>query len=218
MAEWVNPDIGYQNNILRALGIGGGLGTAFGGIAGLMGKDPYKDAINQLKQSEGTYSKYYNPYLNRGEDASQSLHEMYKNLLGNPGDQYNKLAQGYQQSPGYQFALNQALQASGNEAAAGGMSGSPMAQQQAMGVAQGMASKDFQDYMNRVTGLFGAGLSGQQDESKMGWDASKSLADNLVSLQQQQAKLGIEQQQNKSNNWANIFKGAAQALPFMFMP
>jgi len=140
------------------------------------------DAANaELNKIPGATSPYYDPYINAGKEALGTLKDEYGNLLQDPGSIYDRLGKGYKESPGYQFALKQALGAGQNASAAGGMLGTPADQQQQMGLAQDVASKDFQKYLDSVTGLYGKGLSGTEGLNKQGFDASteygKMLAD-----------------------------------------
>jgi hypothetical protein len=78
----------------------------------------------------------------------------------------------------------------GNQAAAGGMLGTPQAQLQSADVAGGLAQKDFGDYMNRMMGLYGTGLQGLGNINQMGYDASTGYGNMLGSLLGQQAQYG----------------------------
>lgn len=82
-------------------------------------------------------------------------------LVSNPGQVMNQLGQGFQSSPGYQFEMNQALDAAQRAASAGGMAGSPAHQQTNMELAQGLASKDYNQYMQNAMNMYGQGLAGQ---------------------------------------------------------
>lgn len=191
------------------------LSNLFGG-----GKNPANAANQYLNQIPGQMSPYFNPYIGAGQGALNTLQGQYGNLLNNTGDVYNKLAGGYKESPGYQFALQQALGAGQNQSAAGGMLGTPADQQQQMGIATGLANQDFGNYMQNQMGLYGQGLQGMQGLNQMGWDASKSFAENLANVLGQQAQYGYAgqagQNANRSGLLNNIFQLGGQALPFLF--
>lgn len=168
-----------------AAGIGGGLYNLFSGGPGIA-----KEANKYLNQIPGAMQPYYQPYMSAGQNALGQLMGQYGQLTGSTGDVYNKLASGYQESPGFQTALKQALGAAGNQAAAGGMSGTPQAQLQSADVAGTLAQKDFGDYMSRMMGLYGTGLQGMGDINKMGFGASTDYANMLGSILGQQGQYG----------------------------
>ena len=215
--NWVNP------GSLRNLGLGMGGGQALGGLAGLFGwgqgKNPADVANQTLNKIPGAMQPYYSPYQEAGKGALSDLQNQYGNLTNNTGDVYNKLAGGYKESPGYQFQLHQALEAGNNQAAAGGIAGSPAAQQANMGVAQGLASQDYNNYLNSVLGLYGQGLQGQQGLNQMGYNANTDYANMLGSNLGQQAQYGYAGQAGKnqasSGSWQNLLSGLGTALPFL---
>lgn len=208
-------------------GMASGIGQMLGGIFGPRnGGRKIADAANQYyNQIPGEIGKYYDPYINEGRGAYDEMSERYRGLMDDPSKVLGDIGSKYQESPGYKWALQQALQAGGNAAAAGGMAGTPMHQQESMETAQGMASKDFENYLNHALGLYGAGLEGGQgiasDKYGKGYGASQSMADAIASMRAQQAQMaagaeGMNQRQ-KAGNWSNIFQGAASALPWMFL-
>ena len=130
--------------LFNQLSMGSGIAGLGGGLYNIFGKQksPY-DAANKIYgQIPGATEKYLSPYMTAGQSALGDLMGQYGQLTGSTGDVYNKLAGGYQQSPGFQQALKQAMGAVGNQAAAGGMLGTPQAQLQSADVAGGLAQKD----------------------------------------------------------------------------
>lgn len=212
------------SNLAKGSGIAGGLGSIAGGIAGLFGnknKNPADAANNYLSQIPESIRPYFQPFIDAGNRARPQLQNNYDQLLNNPNAIYNKLGEGYQQSPGYQFKLQQALAGANNAQAAGGMLGTPQHQQVNMGVANGIASQDYNDYLNQVKSLYGMGLQGEQGLNNQGFEASRGYGENLGSILGQQAQYAYEGQnaENEGNekNWSNIFSGAASALPWLFL-
>lgn len=183
-------------------------------------KNPAGEANKYLNQIPGTINPYYQPYINAGQGALNNVQGEYGKLTNDPNAIYNKLASGYEPSKGYQFNLQQALNAGQNAAASGGMLGTPQNQQQSQQIASGLASQDFQNYLANNMGLYGMGLQGQQGLESQGWDASKSLAENLANVLGRQGQLAYEgqaaQNANRGANWSNLFGLAGQALPYLF--
>jgi hypothetical protein len=213
-------------DILGSLSGASGLGSILGGLSGLFGSgkknknDPSQAANSYLNQIPGTLGTYLNSYILQGQQTSPQLQQMYSQLMGNPGQQYNQLGAGYKESPGYQFKLQQALGAAGNAAAAGGTLGTPMHQQNSMQIANDIASQDYESYLNHILDLYKVGLGGNENLATRGYDASSRLAENLGSNLSQQAnyKYAGQAGKNLSNqqNWSNIFGGLGQAAPWLF--
>lgn len=195
----------------------GSLGQVGGGLAGLFGGKKFNgtnpsDVANQyLNQIPGAMKPYYQPYMDAGGKALQNLQGEYGTLTDNPQDIYEKLSKNYEPSKGYKFSLEQALNAAGNASAAGGMAGTPQDQQQQMKIGQGLASQDFQQYLDRMLGLYGTGLQGQQGLETQGFNANTDYGNMLGSLLGQQAQYGYAGQdwknQNRRQNLNNIFSG-----------
>src|SRR5579864_175938 len=123
----------------------GGAGMAGAGFGALFGghEDPAESANPYFDQIPGQLEKYYNPYIQRGNRAGDAMEGAYGNLINDPGGMLNKIGGGYQQSPGFKFAMQQALQGAGHGAAAGGMAGTPQHEQQNMEIATNLANQDY---------------------------------------------------------------------------
>jgi hypothetical protein len=188
------------------------LGQIAGGIFGMSDyNNPASAAQPYLNQISGANQQYLNPYNQIGQQAGGSLQGQYNQLLNNPGGMLNKIGQGYHQSPGFNFALSQALHGANQGMASGGMAGSPMAQQQNMGVATGMANQDYYNWLNNATGMYGKGLQGMQGMYGIGENAGNNMANNISQALSQQAAYGYAGQnaanQNQASGWGDIFSG-----------
>lgn len=171
-------------------GILGDIGSAVGG---LFGKNPYSSGMDYLKQIPGTIKPYYQPYINSGRTALHELMPQYNQMINNPNQLYSKFGQGFQQSPGYQFQVDQATKAANSAAAAGGMLGTPAEQQELAGTVSGLANQDFYHYLSQIMGLYGGGLEGLGHINDMGYNASNELAQSLGNLLTGQAGYGMGQ-------------------------
>jgi hypothetical protein len=223
MAAWNNPDFPSNggNDWFKQMMMGSGFGQMAGGLAGLFGgggRNPADAANKRLDNIPGQVSPYYQPYQQAGAGALSDLQNQYKDLLS--GGVYNKLGEGYKESPGYQFKLKQALGAGGNAAAAGGMLGTPQHEQQSMQIGNDIASQDFNDYMQKQMGLYGLGLQGQQGINKMGYDANTGYGNMMGNIEGQKAAYDYAGQAGKNQqsqgNWANIFGGLGSLIPGLF--
>ncbi len=186
-------------------------------------------AMPFLNQMPGQISPYYQPYVDSGHQALgqyqgqvgqltgmlPGLQNQYQGLMNNPQDIISRLGGTYHQSPGYQFNLNQGEEAINNAAAAGGMAGSPQHQYQAGQLASNFANQDYNQYMDRIMGLFGqglqgsqglygAGLQGLQGLNEQGYGASTGLAGDLASILSNKANLGYAGQNNQNQMSGNL--------------
>jgi len=183
------------------------------------GKNPANSANDYLSKIPGAMSPYYQPYIQGGQEAGKQLTDQYSQLTQNPGDFYAKMGQGYKESPGYQYKLQQALGAGQNAAAAGGQLGLPQDQQQQMETANNISSQDYDQYMQHVMDLFGLGQQGQQKMQQQGFDASTGYGQNLgnvLGTQGQYAFAGqAGQNANRSNMMSNLLKAGGAGLGWL---
>lgn len=194
----------------------------FDGLFGGSKKDPYKEARQYLDKMEPMLHQYYDPYVSWGNQAMPTLEEQYAMLLQNPSALYASLGSEYQTSPGYQFQLDQALNAGNQAMSAGGMLGTPAHQQQNMGYAQGLANQDYNNYMARMLDMYGLGLSGTQGQLGYGYNASNQLASGLGNLYGSQANLAFggaaSQNKQSSDMWGSILGLAGTAAGSLLGP
>ena len=199
-------------------GMGAGLGNIGNGLYGLFNpqKTPASAADPYLGQISGQTGKYFDPYFNAGKDTIPQLQGQYGQLTNDPGGKLNSIGESYQQSPGFKFALQQALQGAGHASAAGGMAGSPQDSQQQMQMATDMASQDYNNWLQQATGMYNSGLQGQQGMMNNGMQAGSNQADMIaqqLSAQAQNASNNQNQKnQQQANAWGNIFSGIGQGI------
>lgn len=198
------------NSDMLASGIGG-LGAGLMGLFGGNGQNPANAAQPFYNQITQTNQQYLNPYNQAGQTAMGNLQGQYAQLMNNPGAMFNTIGQSYHQSPGFQFALHQAMMAGNQAGAAGGMAGSPMQQQQNMGLATQMGNQDYYNYMNHAMQMYGQGLQGEQGIMGQGANAAENMAGNISTGLSQQAAAAYYgqagQNQAQGNNASNIFSG-----------
>lgn len=197
-----------------------GIMSAAGGLSGLFGnknKGNPADAANRyLDQIPGQMNPYYQPYMDAGKGALGKLTGEYGNTIDDPNSIYNKLAEGYKESPGYAFKLKQALGAGQNASAAGGMLGTPQDVQQQSQIGHDIADQDFEKYMERMNGIYNRGLQGEEGINQKGFDASTGYGNMLGSILGQKGMNAFtgQQGQNQANqaNWSNFFGGIGQGV------
>lgn len=219
------PEIAGQVNEQRAGlksslgGIGAGLG-ALGGYFFGGGQSPYEAASPYIEGIPGILGQYYDPYVQAGQQALPTLQEQYGRLISDPGGVMGGIGAGFQESPGYQFAVEQAQKASGQAAAAGGMVGSPQQQQEISETITGLANQDYYNYLSRAMGMYGQGLSGMGGLGQMGYEASTGLGQNLANVAMTQANLAGGQaemeRQQEQGMWGTL-GGLAGGIAGMFV-
>lgn len=190
---------------------GGVAGGVLGGLSGGGGdaqKKAQKRAMGYLDQIPDTIKPYYDPYINAGKSALPGYQDMMHQLMTNPNEFLSKMGASYQESPGYQWNKKEAEGGIGNAAAAGGMAGSPQHEQQNAEMVSGLASKDYNDYMNRIMQSLGIGASGTQGLINTGASMSGDLATNLANVLNSKSNLayggGINQAQAKGGQMGSM--------------
>lgn len=153
----------------RAGGIANGLWNLFGNP-----RDPSADASKYLDQINGSVDGYMNPYIDAGKSALPQVQGQFDRLINDPTSVMSSIGGKFQQSPGYQWDVDQATRAANNAGAASGMAGSPAEQQQLATTVHGLANQDYDKFMDRGLGLYGQGLGGMSDINHMGFDASNN--------------------------------------------
>ncbi len=207
---------------MKMIGMGSGIGQAAGGawnIFGNKGINPADAANQSLNKIPGQSLEQYNPYMQAGKSALDDLQNRYKDLFS--GNVQNTLGENYKESPGYQWKLKQALAASNNAQAAGGMLGTPQHEQLNMQTAEGIAGQDYNDYIKNQMGLYGLGLGGEEGINNQGFDATKQYTDTLNNMASQQAGYNYAGQAGKNaskgQGMSDIFSGISSFLPFLFL-
>jgi hypothetical protein len=181
--------------------IGQGAGDIFNGLFGGRGTTPNTGQSNSyLSQIQPGIDRYLQPYIGAGQNAMGTLQGQYQNLMNDPGAMMKKIGAGYQQSPGYQYNVDQMTKAGNNAAAAGGYLGSPQQQEYMAGQIGGLASQDYNQYLNNAMGLYGQGLQGMGDINQMGYGASGQAQQSMSDMLKSQAQLAYSNAMNKSNS------------------
>lgn len=244
MPKWMG---GTGMNMGQAMGMGAGIGNILGGIfGGMNNKNPMNSAMPYMNQSRNDIQNAFNPYIKTGQAQLPGLQQQYgqltSNLPGlqqqygqltsNPGGVVNAIGSSFHQSPGFQFQIQQALGAANRAAAAGGMAGSPMEQQNIAGTVNGLANQDYYNYLGNAENmynrglagqqqLYGMGLQGQQGLYGMGYGASQNMGEDLGQLGMSQAQLAYAGQadQNQQNGaiWGMIGSGIGDAATAAMM-
>jgi len=128
------------------------------GFKGL--KTDYAKAMDSIATGADTATGYLQPYA----DAAAPAAGMYSDALGLNGADGNARAVGaFQVSPGYDFQVNQGLDALDRRAASRGMLASGNNSIDTINYSQGVANQEYGGWLDRLNGQqqFGAGVAGQ---------------------------------------------------------
>lgn len=194
----------------------GSSGMASAGLGMMTGdyKNPSDAGMNYMDKIPGQLDKYMSPYIDAGNRQLPGLENQYNQITNNPGGKLNEIGAGYHESPGFQFALQQALQGAGHAAAAGGMAGTPQHEQQNMGIATGLANQDYNQWLGNALGMYGLGTQGRQGLYDTGAKTGISMGEDLASVLANKAKLAYEGQnaenQHEGGKWGSFLGGAGQ--------
>jgi len=182
---------------------------AAGGLGTLLGGNPSDAGMEYLDKISGMMKGYMDPYINAGKEVLPSLQNQYGQLVNDPSSKMKQFGAGFQEDPGYQWNLGEALRGSNQAAAAGGMAGSPMAQQQSGQIASNMANNTYQQYLQNTMGLYGQGLQGQQSLYDTSFKGAKGLSEDLAQALMSQAKMAYEGQASDNQGLGGLLSGAA---------
>ena len=182
------------------------------------GKNPANSAMPYLNQIPGQTQQYQQPFFDAGKSQIPGLEDQYSQLMNDPGKRINQIGENFHESPGFKFAMQQALQGGNHAAAAGGMAGSPQHEQQNMQLGSSLGNQEYNNWLHNALGQYDIGLQGSQDMANQGQQAGQNIADMIAQTLAQQANLSFNGQQqknqNKSDMWGNVFKGAGSLAAF----
>jgi hypothetical protein len=200
------------------MGLAEGLGGIGSGLYGLFGHqtNPYKAPIKTIGQIPEKTAGLYKPYVDAGASAVPKLEDQYNSWMTNPGKKVNEFGGEYQQSPGFQFALQQALQGANQSAAAGGMAGSPASQQQNMGIATGMANQDYNTWLDKVLAQYNEGLHGEQGTANRGQSSAHAQADQIAQAMAEKARMQAAAQASQNQGRSNAISDIASGVGKIF--
>lgn len=174
-------------------------------------EDPSKAANKYLSQIPGIGKQYYNPFIDRGARAGNTLEGEYGKLM-NPTSFMDDIMKNYQLSAGATYERDKLGKGIGSTAAAGGFAGTPEHQRSYGEMADKIMSGDMQQYLQNALGIYGKGLSGEEGFFNKGFDASSSLADLLGGNLASQGTLAFQGATQKNANQTALFNAIAKAL------
>lgn len=174
--------------------------------------NPANSAIPYLQQIPGQVSPYLDPFFQAGKGMLDPLTQQYSSLMSNPGARMNEIGGEFEHSPGYQASVDQAMKASNNASAAGGMAGTPQNEYNSMKMATDLSNQDYYNWLESALGLYNTGLSGGQQMAGMGLNAGKSMADMIAQALSGEAGYSYAGQAGKNQNMYGFMGDLAKAM------
>lgn len=169
----------------------GSIGSLLGTGAQLYGQqnaaqaitDANQTAANTQQQYLGTAGSYYQPYLATGAGAETAL----GSALGTNGaaPDYS----GFENMPGYQFAIQQGTQAIQRQAAASGSAYTPNTQAAVGQYVTGTAMQDYNTYIQQLQQAAGVGQTSANQIGNMTYSTGANISQLAANSGQAQAGL-----------------------------
>ena len=185
------------------------VGAAGSAVASSNAAGAQKDAANSAaQQAQSAQDRLYNnqnPYMQVGYSALDRYNDMIANGSLTPTFQFQPTMAQLEQTPGYQFALNQGLKGVQNSAAARGLGYSGAQIKGAEGFASGLASQTYQQQYqnalnnfntnyqvtqnnaNRLAGLVSLGQNAAAGVGNQGIQTASNIGNQLVGAGNAQA-------------------------------
>lgn len=174
--------------------------------------NPANAAMPYLNQIPGVGHEAYDPYINAGKEAGNTVSGEYQNLIKDPTALISKLMEKYEPSKGYQFKKDQLLKQFAATANAGGIAGTPGDQEVQAEATNGLLSQDMEAYLAHALGLYGTGLEGEQGIANKGFASSGALADILGGSLNQRGGLAFQGQAQQNANKSGMLQALIKAL------
>jgi hypothetical protein len=173
-------------------GNSGGIGSALGTGAQLYGQQNAGEALtkaagaaaNTQTQYLGTAGNYYQPYLATGASAANALTQAQSGGAGGTPD-YS----GFENMPGYQFAVQQGTQAIQRNAAAQGNAWTPNTAQAVGQYVTGTAMQDYNTYIQQLQQSAGIGATAANQIGNMTYNTGANISQLQENAGQAQAGL-----------------------------
>ena len=125
----------------------------------------FKDGEAVYQNAGNTASARFDPYANTGRQANTQLMALLN------GDMSS-----FQQSPGYQFAIDEGRKMVDNSGAAAGMTFSGPQLKALMQQGQGMANQEYGQYFNRLLNLSNQGMNAAGNQGNIDMNTADGVA------------------------------------------
>lgn len=220
---------GKFGSYLKGMGELGGIGNAFGGALNTF-NNPYDQSVDTFNNILSGFDKYkdemsgnLNPYMTAGQGAI-GTYQNALNKMANPTDFMNNIMNQYQQSPWAKFQTDQGIKAANNAASASGMLGSGAEQKELAEFAQGISSKDMQQFLQNALGINNQYLGGYGHIMDNGLGANSIYGSFLGNLMNSQSNVAnalataqASQGQTENSGMGDMMSGLGSAAMIAMM-
>ena len=176
------------------------------------GKNPADAAMPYLDQIAPMEHAAYDPYIQRGNEASNTLMPQFNQMSSDPAAFLESLMKNYQPSRGYQLQNDEMRRSAGNTAAAGGMRGSLNDISNEARISDTLMGNDMQQWLKNVLGIETAGQGGLQHTSDQGFNATQGMTGDLSNVLGTQGTLAFQGQANQNKSLSDLLSGLLKGV------
>lgn len=171
-----------------------------GFLSGLFGKgkNPADAAAPYLNQIAPMAQQNLGPWAQQGQQAQQQNQQQYNSMSSDPAAFLQQLRATYTPSEGYKFKHGQMQKAMEGAAAAGGYRGTQADQGAQAELVKGLLGEDEMAYVDKLLGIQGAGMQGNENIANRGFGAASDLTNVLGSTLGAQGSLAFKGQENQN--------------------
>lgn len=181
-----------------------------GSIFGSKSSNPANAAMPYLNQIAPMAQENLAPWQQQGQQAQQQNQQQYQKMASNPGDFLAELRASYSPSAGYKFREDQARKASQGAAAAGGRTSTTANEAAQAKLVKDLMGEDEAAYLDRVLGIQGTGLAGNEAIAGRGYGAAGDLTNVLGSTLGTQGALAYKGKEGQNAASQGLGKLLAQ--------
>lgn len=147
-------------------------------------------AIEETRATQAANTALFAPYVQGGGQGFGRLQDLY-GLNGQ--DAMERAASTFQESPGYQFRLDQGVDALDRSAAAKGMLRSGAQMKALTDFGQGMASNEWGKWVGGISDIAKFGLTGATNNASTNAAANQAITKTIMDIGNAQASQGAAQ-------------------------
>lgn len=185
----------------------------------------YEQMAQQLQQAQDVINKYLGnatgymqPFYNAGISGLNNF-QTGLNPLANPVQLMSNLMGQYTMSPYAQAQMNQEITAANAAGSASGMLGSGAEQKALEQSAQQITSKDMQNWLNNIFGIYKGYLGGEKSLMNQGFNAGSKMGqwnmqagEDITDLMAAQAQAEAAAKQSKAAGDSGLIGGITNML------
>lgn len=185
-------------------------------LSGLFGggkkNNPANAAMPYLNQIGPMAQQNYAPAIQQGQAAANQNTGEYSKMVSDPSGFLESLRASYTPSEGYKFKQDKYSRAAEGVAAARGFRGTAADEAARADLVRGLLAEDEGAYLDRLTGILGAGLQGNELTANRGFNATGDLTNILGSTLGAQGTLAYKGQESQNATRQGFAKMLSQLL------